>query len=179
LEGQSSVTEIQAETRVAAIIQSPFSEQLSFQARNLSMRTFLSVCFVSLFSAIPAFADHGYDEAYRGYVGAAYRHLATAYNCRALMGRSHFEDARVAAENSLRLSGLPTDIALRSVEKMLEKIRRDEKTEPRLSFAQCATKSATTQAELQTREKKLQSQRKFTKRIAGDDLPSGASSDWP
>nr|OAP90244.1 hypothetical protein A4U53_30490 [Rhizobium leguminosarum] len=164
----------QTATRGAAIIQSPFSEQLSFQSRNPSMKTFLSVCLISLSSAIPALADHGYDDAYRGYVGAAYRHLATAYNCRALIGRSHFEDARVAAENSLRLSGLPTDIALRSVEKMLEKIRRDEKKEPRLSFAQCATKSAATQAELQTREKKLRSERKFMKRIASDLPPEAA-----
>lgn len=138
------------------------------------MKTLLSVCLISLSSAFPAAADHGYDEAYRGYVGAAYRHLETAYNCRALIGRSHFEDARVAAENSLRLSGLPTDIALRSVEKMLEKIRRDEKTEPRLSFAQCATKAATTRAELQTRGRKLQSKLKLKKLIEGEDSQSEA-----
>ena len=153
---------------MAAIIQSPFSEQLGFQCRNLLMKAFLSVCLISLSSAIPAFADHGYDAAYRGYVGAAYRNLATTYNCRAVIGRSRYEDARIAAENSLRLGGLPTDIALRSVEKMLEKIRRESKSASHLSFAQCATKTATTQAELQTRERKLQSQRKFNTRIASD-----------
>ncbi|WP_143534207.1 hypothetical protein [Rhizobium sullae] len=138
------------------------------------MKTFLSVCLISSSSAIPAFADHGYDEAYRGYVGAAYRHLATVYNCRALIGRSRYNNARVAAENSLRLSGMPTDIALRSVEKMLEKIRRDEKTKSHLSFAQCATKAAMTHAELQARERKLQSERQFKNWVADKDLPSEA-----
>ncbi|WP_143535283.1 hypothetical protein [Rhizobium sp. N122] len=123
------------------------------------MKIFLHVCLISLSSAIPAFADHGYDTAYKGYVGAAYRYLATTYNCRAVIGRSHYENARVAAENSLRLSGVPTDIALRSVEKMLDKIRTDEKTKARLSFAQCAAKAASTQAELQAWERKLQSSR--------------------
>jgi hypothetical protein len=69
---------------------------------------------------------------------------------------------------------MPTDMALRSVEKMLEKIRRDDKTGRHLSFAQCATKSATTHAELQRREKTLLSQHKSKKQIAGDDLPSQA-----
>ncbi|MDK4724951.1 hypothetical protein [Rhizobium phaseoli] len=134
------------------------------------MRTFLPVCLISLTAALPALADHRYDEAYRGYVGAAYSHLASAYACRALLGRSHYEDARITAENSLRLSGMPTDIALRSVEKMLEKIRRDDKRGPQLSYAQCATKAATTRAELQRWEKKLLSH-KFKDQVVGDDLP--------
>jgi hypothetical protein len=119
------------------------------------MKTLLGAWLISFSLTFPALADR-YEEAYRGFVSAAYRHMEIAYNCRMVLGRSRYEDARVAAENSLRLSGMPTDIALRSVEKMVVEIKAAaSKHPPHLSFAQCAARTTTTRVELRAWQARL------------------------
>lgn len=121
------------------------------------MKPFLLLWLISLSLTTPAAADH-YDGIYRGLVLASYRHMETAYRCRRLIGVSHYQDARVTTENSLRLSGMPTDIALLAVEKMVVRMQKawPERSEIP-SLTECLTKMRNTQIDLQTWQTKLRS----------------------
>jgi hypothetical protein len=85
------------------------------------MKSVAAFCLMSLAFAMPAAADN-YDSAYRGLAAASFRHLEAAYRCRGALGASAYIQARVAAENVMRLSGVPTDVALREVTRMVRKI---------------------------------------------------------
>ncbi|MFJ6322086.1 MULTISPECIES: hypothetical protein [unclassified Rhizobium] len=121
------------------------------------MKRFLFVWGMSLCLTTPAAADQ-YDGIYRGLVAAAYSHMETAYRCRTLIGLSDYRDARVTAENSLRLSGMPTDIAFHAVERMVTKMQATQPRELRaLSLADCFIHLRTTQTNLLAQEGKMQS----------------------
>lgn len=85
------------------------------------MKSAAAFSLMSLAFAMPAAADN-YDSAYRGLAAASFRHLEAAYRCRGALGASAYIQARVAAENVMRLSGVPTDVALREVARMVRKI---------------------------------------------------------
>ncbi|WP_426127688.1 hypothetical protein [Pararhizobium sp. PWRC1-1] len=85
------------------------------------MKIVVAFCAMSLAAAMPATADN-YDSVYRGLTTASFRHLEAAYRCRSALGPSAYTQARVAAENIMRLSGVPTDVALREVTRMVRKI---------------------------------------------------------
>ncbi len=121
------------------------------------MKQFLFIWLISLFLTTSAAADE-YDGIYRDLVAAAYRHMETAYHCRTMIGLSRFHEARVTAENSLRLSGIPTDIAFQAVEQMVAKMQTAKPGRSRaLSLTDCMINMRSTQFDLQARENRMRS----------------------
>jgi hypothetical protein len=108
---------------LAVVSTTPFcSAQLAAKETLESpMKLAVAFCAMSLAAAMPATADN-YDSVYRGLAAASFRHLEAAYRCRGALGLSAYTQARVAAENIMRLSGVPTDVALREVKRMVRKI---------------------------------------------------------
>ncbi|WP_018236822.1 hypothetical protein [Ensifer sp. BR816] len=96
--------------------------------------------------AIPALADP-YQEAVNGLMRASFRHMEQTYVCRNLTGLSRYKDALVAAENSVRLTGVPTDVAMATVAKMAASVETaPQRLHPSLS--DCAAGVARTKQEL-------------------------------
>jgi uncharacterized protein YbjT (DUF2867 family) len=103
------------------------------------MKIVVAFCAMSLAAAMPATADN-YDSVYRGLTAASFRHLEAAYRCRSALGPSAYTQARVAAENVMRLSGVPTDVALREVTRMVRKIEaRPAETAAAMALYPCLT----------------------------------------
>ncbi|WP_028748293.1 hypothetical protein [Rhizobium mesoamericanum] len=97
--------------------------------------------------ATPASAD-SYQDAIDGLMRASYRHMALTYACRDVTGPSQYRDARVAAENAARATGMPTDVAMRAVEKMAIRIRAVPAENPRPSLNGCTAGVSRTKQEL-------------------------------
>ena len=97
--------------------------------------------------AAPALAD-SYQDAINGLIRASYRHMALTYACRDVIGLSQYSDARVAAENAARATGMPTDVAMSAVEKMATRIRTVSSESPRPSVNGCTAGVARTKQEL-------------------------------
>ncbi|WP_144083753.1 hypothetical protein [Rhizobium leguminosarum] len=97
--------------------------------------------------AAPASAD-SYQDAINGLMQASYRHMALTYACREVTGLSQYRDARVAAENAARATGMPTDVAMSAVAKIATRIRIVSAESPRLSANTCTTGIARTKQEL-------------------------------
>jgi hypothetical protein len=97
--------------------------------------------------ATPALAD-SYQDAINGLMQASYRHMALTYACREVTGLSQYRDARVAAENAARATGMPTDVAMSAVEKVATRIRTVSAEGPRLSVNTCTAGVARTKQEL-------------------------------
>nr|WP_200991901.1 hypothetical protein [Rhizobium rhizogenes]QCL10591.1 hypothetical protein pC6.5d_698 [Rhizobium rhizogenes] len=85
-----------------------------------------------------AWADP-YLEAIHGLMRASYQHLALTYACRDVTGMSQYREARVAAENAARATGMPTGVAMQTVEKMTARILATPVKNPHPSLNDCAT----------------------------------------
>ncbi|MBP1886510.1 hypothetical protein [Sinorhizobium mexicanum] len=97
--------------------------------------------------AIPALADP-YQEAVDGLMRASFRHMEQTYICRGLTGLSRYQDALVAAENAVRLTGVPTDLAMSTVAKMASNIETAPQRVRQPSLSDCAVGVTRTKQEL-------------------------------
>ena len=120
------------------------------------MKSVAALCLMSLVFAMPAAADN-YDNAYRGLAAASFRHLQAAYRCRGALGLSAYTQARVAAENVMRQSGVPTDVALRQVTRMVRKIEaRPTDNAPAMELYPCITDVNATLLEIHAWQAKIE-----------------------
>ncbi|NKQ72900.1 hypothetical protein C3Y89_21550 [Rhizobium sp. UPM1132] len=98
---------------------------------------------------LPGFAlADSYQAAIDGLTRASYRHMELTYACRHVTGPSHFSNARVAADNAVRATGMPTDMAMTTVDKMVSRIRSAPALKARPSLTDCTTGIAQTKQEL-------------------------------
>lgn len=97
-----------------------------------------------------------YQEAMDGLVQASYRHMELTYACREITGLSRYRSALVAAQNVVRATGMPTDIAISTVNKMASSI----KAAPgvfEIGFSDCTIGVSRTKQELLNWRTKLRS----------------------
>jgi hypothetical protein len=80
-------------------------------------RNAIAGALIIVMFAAPVWAEP-YQDAIHGLMRASYRHMDLAYACRDLVGISRYREARVAAENAARATGMPTDVAMSAVDKM-------------------------------------------------------------
>ncbi|ANP86032.1 hypothetical protein [Rhizobium leguminosarum] len=118
------------------------------------MKPLISTCALFLSIAAPVWADD-YDTLYRGLTAASYRHLQTTYNCRAALGPSAYREARITAENVLRISGVATDIALNEVDRMVAKIETGESDTNRTSLNPCLDNTRRSLSNVRAWQKKV------------------------
>ena len=94
-----------------------------------------------------AFAD-SYQAAINGLMRASYRHLELTYDCRDVLGLSRYREARVAAENAVRATGMPTDVAMSAVAKMASRVEAGASRKARPGLNDCTAGVARTKREL-------------------------------
>ncbi|MBY5605740.1 hypothetical protein HFO50_32235 [Rhizobium leguminosarum] len=104
---------------------------------------------VAAVAMLPSFASaDSYQVAIDGMMRASYRHMELTYACRHVTGPSQFSNARVAADNAVRATGIPTDMAMATVEKMASIITAAPERKARPSLTECTTGVARTKQEL-------------------------------
>ena len=72
--------------------------------------------------ALPAVAEP-YQKTIDGLMRASYRYMELTYACRHVNGLAQYRNAEVAAENAVRATGMPTDVAMSTVARMASRIR--------------------------------------------------------
>jgi hypothetical protein len=118
------------------------------------MKTLISTCAVFLSFAATAWADD-YDTLYRGLTAASYRHLQTTYVCRAVLGPGGYREARITADNILRMSGVATDVALSEVDRMVAKIENSKAEISQTALSPCLNNTRRSFSNVQTWKKKV------------------------
>lgn len=100
-----------------------------------------------------------YKDAVNGLMQASYRHMAITFACRHATGASWYREAVVAAETTVRATGVPTDLAIATVARMTSRIEVATKTEPRENLVACFSGVASAKQEVRKwREEVLRSQ---------------------
>ncbi|RVG05303.1 hypothetical protein CN230_26940 [Sinorhizobium meliloti] len=88
-----------------------------------------------------------YHEAIDGLMRASYRHMELTYVCREITGLSRYRNAFVAAQNAIRATGMPTDIAMSTAVKMVSNIEAAPAA-PDPGFSDCTIGVTRTKQEL-------------------------------
>ena len=89
-------------------------------------------------SSTAAWAD-SYQRAIDGLMNASNRYLALTYECRDVTGMSSFRKARASTENAARATGMPTDEAVLTVERMVSRLQAKSQSQARLGIHTCVT----------------------------------------
>ncbi len=98
----------------------------------------------------------GHDIALRGLLRAAYQNMATTHECRDIIGPSGYVLARAKAANAFRLTGMPTDVAFRAVEKMVRKIEKNAtKKTASSSLSECIAMTRQSEGNLRLWQSKI------------------------
>lgn len=87
-------------------------------------------------------------------MAAAYQNIVSTYECRNVIGTSHYVLARVEAENAIRLSGMPTDAAIASVDKIIGQVESSSRPAER-SLNDCIEFTRQTQKHLREWQSKM------------------------
>ena len=106
--------------------------------------TALTLVFITTCSSTLLASTAEYEDAIAQLAKASYEHMQVAYSCRSVVWARHLVEARIATENALRATGLPTAMAFKSAEEIAVSAAAASKNRPMTTISECTSKLATT-----------------------------------